>query len=72
MPLSESLDAQALRELNEIVCAGCGKAKGHGRSFCQKCYFKLPPNMRQALYKSFGSGYSSAYDAAKEWLKVNS
>lgn len=70
MPLSESLDAQALRELGETTCAGCGKHKERGRSFCLPCYKRLPANMRQTLYRSFGSGYSTAYDEAKEWLKT--
>lgn len=70
MPLSESLDAQALRELGETICAGCGKPKARGRSFCAKCYFALPPNIRQSLYRTFGRGYSQAYDSAKDWLRI--
>lgn len=71
MPLSESLDAQALRELHEPTCPNCGGVKAKGRSFCGPCYGRLSEEMRKALYRNFGAGYSAAYDDAKKWLKGN-
>lgn len=69
MPLSESLGAQALRELHEPTCPNCGKAKLCSRSFCSPCYYRLPEAMRKALYHTFGRGYSNSYDEAKTYLK---
>jgi hypothetical protein len=70
MALSESLDQQALRELGEETCPSCGDRKKRGRSFCGPCFFSLPDAMREALNRDFRHGYSTAYDEAKTWLKV--
>lgn len=70
-PLSESLDQQALRELGELKCSGCGNAKQRGRTFCVACYKRLPANLRSALYKSFGNGYTQAWDESRDWLRDN-
>ena len=70
MPLSESLEQQAIRELGETVCPGCAGPKQRKRSFCGPCYFSLPPAMQKALYKPLSEGYATAYDEAKTWLKV--
>jgi predicted amidophosphoribosyltransferase len=69
MALSESPQRQALRELGESVCAACQSAKKPKQSFCPRCYYTLPEEMRTALYRRFGSGYESAYDDAKDWLR---
>ena len=71
MTLSESLNAQALRELGEAKCAACGAAKNPKQSFCRTCYFKLPQAMRLKLYKTFSEGYGTNYDEAKEWLRIS-
>jgi hypothetical protein len=70
MPLSESLNAQALRELRETKCAVCGAAKKSGESFCKACYFTLPGVKRRALYAPMSDGYGTIYDEAKAWLKI--
>lgn len=70
MPLSESANARALRELRGKVCPACGKNKGTGKSFCSTCYYLLPQENRNALYRLFGDGYLEAYDAAIEFLKA--
>lgn len=50
-------------------CA-CGRAKGTMKSFCNKCYYALPPAMKRALYKRVGQGYEQAYTRALERLKL--
>lgn len=70
MSVSESLVVQAYRELGEKKCAGCGKSKEPKKSFCAACYFSLPKGMQRALYSNLASEYASAYDAAKDWLRI--
>lgn len=73
MPLSESLNAQALRELGEIKCPapGCANRKSAKKSFCGPCFFRLPAQMQHDLYRSFGDGYVIAFNEAKDWLRDN-
>lgn len=68
MPLSETPNQQALRELDETICPVCKMAKASKQSFCRPCYFILSVAMRNSLYKRFGSGYEEAYFEAKEFL----
>lgn len=70
MALTESLTAQALRELNERLCAVCGSEKDKGKSFCPKCYFSLNGKERRSLYTPFTSGYAEIYDELKTKLKA--
>lgn len=70
MALTESLQRQAIRELGEKSCAVCGGEKKPNQSFCKPCYFSLPPRMRQALYSPLGENYASSYDAAKDYLRI--
>ncbi len=70
MPLSESLEQQALRELKSENCAACERPKESGQSFCKSCYFSLPPRTRNALYAAMSDGYASIYDEAKEDLRT--
>jgi len=61
-----------MSELFELVaerCPVCGKHKRRDSSFCGPCYFSLPIEMRQALYRRFGEGYEQALAEAKEWLE---
>ena len=71
MTLSESLTAQAIRELYDRRCANCGCTKKSGESFCHGCYFALPATMRPLLYRPMSEGYPEFYAEAKEWLAVN-
>lgn len=57
-----------LHELAGIVCGACGNPKEPQKTFCKKCYYKLPPRMRSALYQRFGEGYEAAYDEASAFL----
>jgi hypothetical protein len=54
-------------ELRGKTCR-CGKRKASGETFCRDCYFRLPPRMRQALYRGLGNGYEEAYTAAVDCL----
>jgi len=53
-------DIVILRILDCDRCI-CGKKKGERMSHCRKCYFSLPPENRQALYRKFNNGYQEAY-----------
>jgi len=70
MALTESLQAQAIRELGEMTCQGCGGAKLRKHSFCGRCYMALPERMRRSLYSTLSENYANNYDDAKTWLKV--
>lgn len=61
----------ALADLLLTTCA-CGAAKPSRKSHCRSCYFKLPLDMRAALYNKIGSGYEEAYAASLAFLKLES
>ena len=65
-----SLNQIALRDLASEKCY-CGMAKQKKRSFCAPCYFTLQKPMQIALYKTMDEGYGTAYDEAKDWLRIN-
>jgi len=70
MPLSESLlRAQAERELRETRCV-CGAAKEKGKSFCLHCFVALPIEMRRQLVQKTREEYATAYDEAKDFLRI--
>lgn len=59
-----------IKELMGTVCH-CGKTKHAEHTFCGKCYFSLPRNMRKAIYNRIGNGYEEAYEAATvhlDWI----
>lgn len=58
-----------LESLGSSTCGACGGPKKPKMSHCRKCYYALPPSMRQALYQGFGAGYEEAYEASLEFLK---
>lgn len=58
---------EILASLGSGICA-CGAKKRPKKSHCRRCYFALPPQMRQALYQRFGEGYEEAYEASLELL----
>ena len=70
MALTESLKAQALRELISYVCAACGRDKNRGQSFCKSCYFFLTPDERASLYEPMSNGYAEIYDELKTKLRA--
>lgn len=54
-------------DLQAVKCAGCGKRKAPGHSFCGKCYYFLVPETRQALYNR--ETYPEVYAAALARLR---
>lgn len=46
----------------------CGAKKKPQMSHCRKCYYRLPFDLRQSLYKRFGQGYEEAYQASIQHL----
>ncbi|MDQ4121696.1 MAG: hypothetical protein M3209_09650 [Acidobacteriota bacterium] len=48
----------------------CGEHKTTRQSFCRDCYFKLPQELKQRLYRDFGAGYEEAYRDALSFLEA--
>lgn len=69
MPLSESLIAQARREVSESLCPVCKTFKEPGKPLCRVCYFSLPPRKR-TLLDTTGSEFAVSYDEIKEFLRI--
>lgn len=59
---------EILESLGSTVCEGCGRNKRPKMSHCGTCYRRLPPNMRQALYRRFGAGYEEAFEESLVYL----
>lgn len=59
---------ELLAELRGTKCQ-CGKKKQARRTFCARCYYALPGQMRQDLYHLFGHGYEDSYATAMRCLK---
>ena len=59
------LDHGIYSNLRGESCA-CGDPKLSGKSFCKKDYFRLPNEMRNALYQR--AGYPNAFRAALKFL----
>ena len=57
----------ALRDFLGRFCR-CGRLKDECKSHCRACYFKLPRDIRRALYRRFGQGYEQAYSESLEYL----
>ena len=62
------LAKQAAASLRSPRCL-CGGKKREEHSFCNRCYYKLPDDVRASLYASFRDGYAKNYAAAKEFLE---
>jgi predicted amidophosphoribosyltransferase len=69
MALTESLQAQAIRELASNECAACGKFKNRNNSFCKTCFYTLSAVERNSLYTTFADGYAEIYDELKTKLR---
>lgn len=68
MALSLSLFQLAWKDYSSEVCGVCQKPKRKNQSFCSRCFFELPEDMRKGLYARFGSGYEENYDSARSYL----
>lgn len=55
-------------DLNSATCSHCAGTKSVRTSFCRACYLRLPPSMRNDLYKPIGDGYAEAKQAASDYL----
>lgn len=49
-------------------CPACAKGKKERMTFCSRCYYRLPKDVRQSLYNLVGEGYEEAYDEAMKIL----
>jgi hypothetical protein len=58
---------EILDELQGKKCR-CGHRKVAGQTFCRDCFYALPQQMRDDLYKRMGQGYEEAYQAAVDYL----
>ena len=56
--------------LAEIIKLQDSSALVAGQTFCRRCYFALPQDMRKRLYRLVGDGYEQAYDGAVEFLQA--
>jgi len=52
-----------LKELAGSACR-CGRVKRPRQTFCSRCFQRLPPALKRALYRRIGEGYEAAYQAA--------
>ena len=64
-------DREVFADFMSTGCAGCGGVKRQRNAFCVPCYRRLPPALRQSLWKRFGSGFEQAYHACLSWFRVN-
>ncbi|HLJ89545.1 MAG TPA: hypothetical protein VKZ53_22235 [Candidatus Angelobacter sp.] len=55
------------KELDSTICC-CGSRKGHGKSFCYKCWSLLPRAEQNNLYEV--QGYALAVETAKKILRA--
>lgn len=58
-----------LKELRSNECL-CGYYKKPGKSFCYRCYSRLPQDMQRSLYQRIGNGYEEALDEAVKYLEL--
>jgi hypothetical protein len=63
----EKTTIELVRELAGSQCM-CGSRKRPNQTFCTRCYFRLPKEMRSALYRLISQGYEEAYEAAVKYL----
>jgi hypothetical protein len=68
-PITRERRLEILQSLGSAVCGACGKSKRPKMSHCRTCYYKLPPKMRQALYRGFNNGYEETYEESLRFLR---
>jgi len=57
-----------LRLFAGVKCSACGGGKQKSTGFCGRCYHSLPEDLKNGLWRRFGSGFEEAFGAAAEWL----
>jgi hypothetical protein len=65
-----SYDRFLVAELQSLECQVCGAPKESKRTFCKRCYWKLPAALRSALYLKLHGGYQEARDEAAAFLRA--
>lgn len=63
-------DAQLVASLRATLCPACGGSKKSRHTVCGRCYGRLSPTQRLALYDELGGGYAEAVEAALDRLGV--
>jgi hypothetical protein len=58
----------AVEALNRRKCQ-CGATKQPKRTFCGRCFARLPRELKQDLYQPVGRGYEEAWKHALKHLK---
>ncbi len=66
--IQELSDHALVQSLSSTTCPSCACLKKRGHTFCGREYFRLPLDMRQALYARLGRGYREAVIEALEFL----
>lgn len=61
---------QLIASLDSHKCPACNSGKASMRTFCPGCYYKLPEEMRKALFRPLGRGYEQAIERALNHLGV--
>jgi hypothetical protein len=46
----------------------CGQSKKPKVSFCETCFYKLPFDLKESIYRDKGKGYDKFYNDAVEFL----
>lgn len=54
-------------ELKSEQCH-CDRPKRRGQAVCGVCWCRLPPELRDELYRPVGGGFEAAYEAAVLFL----
>jgi hypothetical protein len=54
--------------LRSRTCS-CGRSKRKLRSFCRKCYLRLPLKLRKNLYTRTSEAYDIAFQHAQQYLE---
>lgn len=66
------IDTNALMmSLGSDTCPACGGKKIPRQTLCRSHYYKLPREMRMALYAHLGGGYRESVIAALQFLDIS-
>ena len=65
--MNDSIANLLIVELAGTRCR-CGRPKLPKQTFCRQCFFKLPRELRRAVYARVGNGYEIAYVRSVRFL----
>ena len=61
---------EARRALTAVACGVCGEKKTRGHVFCRGCFWRLPADLRNGLYRdALSAEYAETYVRAVGLLK---